>query len=74
MVTPKFLALVFSVRIRMPQQQSPRGVTGSRDGLKIRSRFWGAGSIPAVGTKANAKRPGAFPETINTLFYEYRKI
>lgn len=35
---------------------------------------WRAGSIPAVGTKVNAKRPGAFPETINTLFYGYRKI
>lgn len=35
---------------------------------------WRAGSIPAVGTKANAGRPGAFPETINTLFYGYRKI
>lgn len=51
----------------------PRGVmVAAIDSKSI--AVWRAGSIPAVGTKANAKRPGAFPEMINTLFYEYRKI
>lgn len=31
---------------------------------------WRAGSIPAVGTKANAKRPGAFPEIKNKKYYD----
>lgn len=39
MVTPKFLALVFPVRIGAAQQKCLCGEIGKRDGLKIHSQF-----------------------------------
>lgn len=57
-VTPKFLALVFPVRIGAAQQNAFVAKFGKRDGLKIHSHFRVAGSIPAKGTNGPGPIPG----------------